>query len=202
MPSRFAVVPRRQPSQARGRQRVEKLLAAAEAEIAKRGYAGATMSAIAERAQAAIGSLYQFYPNKEALAEALRTRYAAVLAPAWEALMGDSGRRPVAEIAGGLVRLMQGNRRRCPAFAALVDAPPTSGSPERRSLTRRRIAAVLRARRPQLPRARALRYAAVVRQLMRGSLSLPPSHAADFEELLTAYLTPRLAGRGRKGTNA
>ena len=62
-----AVLPKRQ----RGKQRVAELLAAGAAVFAERGYAAATMTESAARAEAPIGSLYQFFPSKEALADTL-----------------------------------------------------------------------------------------------------------------------------------
>ena len=54
-----AVLPKRQ----RGKQRVAELLAAGAAVFAEKGYAAATMTEIAARAKAPIGSLYQFFPS-------------------------------------------------------------------------------------------------------------------------------------------
>src|SRR6202453_808928 len=71
-----AVLPKRQ----RGKQRVAELLAAGAAVFAERGYAAATMTEIAARAEAPIGSLYQFFPAKEALADTLVHSYVALLA--------------------------------------------------------------------------------------------------------------------------
>lgn len=68
---------RRVPTQDRGRARVEAILDAAEIEFADAGYDSATTEAIAARAGASIGSLYQFFPNKRALFEAVSTRYLA-----------------------------------------------------------------------------------------------------------------------------
>ena len=62
---------RREPRQARARQRVNIILDAAAAEFAAVGYEAATTNAIARRAGTSIGSLYQFFPNKEAVLEAL-----------------------------------------------------------------------------------------------------------------------------------
>ena len=53
----------------RGRERVAALLAAAATVFAERGYEAATMTEVAARAGASIGSLYQFFPTKELLAE-------------------------------------------------------------------------------------------------------------------------------------
>src|ERR1700728_4697601 len=63
------------PKRARGVQRVAELLDAGAALFAEGGYETTTMTQIAKRADASIGSLYQFFPSKEALAEALFARY-------------------------------------------------------------------------------------------------------------------------------
>ncbi|MGH9413902.1 MAG: TetR/AcrR family transcriptional regulator [Terriglobales bacterium] len=187
---------RRVPSQARGKFKVECLLTAAGAEIAQHGYAGATMCGIARRAGAAIGSLYQFYPHKEAIAEVLRERYTVAGAPLWDALREQAPRLSPREVAAGLVRLVLEINRRCPGFAALLEAPRTEGSSRRRSQFRRRIAAVLRARAPRLTAAGAMHYAAVIQQLLRGLLSLAPAHARagslEFQDILARYLEDRI----------
>jgi AcrR family transcriptional regulator len=66
---------RRIPQQERGARRVAQLLEAAAAELAQVGYDAATMTAIAERAGASIGAVYQYFPNKEAIVLALRAAY-------------------------------------------------------------------------------------------------------------------------------
>jgi AcrR family transcriptional regulator len=53
---------------------VEGILDAAAIVFAEAGFEAATMEAIAERAGTSIGSLYQFFPNKLALFEALAGR--------------------------------------------------------------------------------------------------------------------------------
>jgi AcrR family transcriptional regulator len=53
---------------------VKAILDAAAVVFAKVGFEAATMEAIAERAKTSIGSLYQFFPNKLALFEALAGR--------------------------------------------------------------------------------------------------------------------------------
>lgn len=67
---------RRTPRQARSQQRVDQILNAAAQEFAEVGYEVATTNRIAARAEVPIGSLYQFFPNKEAILEALVVRYA------------------------------------------------------------------------------------------------------------------------------
>lgn len=67
---------RRRPRQSRGQARVELLLDAAAAVIAESGLEAATAEAIALRARTAKGSLYQFFPNRDAVLAALALRYA------------------------------------------------------------------------------------------------------------------------------
>ena len=73
--ARHATPKRRVPSQDRSKQRVERILDAAMHVFGELGFDAATMDAIAERAGTSIGSLYQFFPNKKAVFEAMGTRY-------------------------------------------------------------------------------------------------------------------------------
>ena len=66
--------PRRQE---RGKKRMAELLRAAGQVFADVGYENATTNAIAARAGVSPGTLYQFFPNKQAIAEALANAYAA-----------------------------------------------------------------------------------------------------------------------------
>ncbi len=61
----------RAPKRQRGHDRVAVLLEAAAKVFARRGYDAATMTEIAAEAHSSIGSLYQFFPTKPLLAEAL-----------------------------------------------------------------------------------------------------------------------------------
>jgi AcrR family transcriptional regulator len=66
---------RRQPKQQRSQQRVEKILQAAAEVFVEIGYEAATTHMIAAKAQTAIGSLYQFFPDKLAIFHALEARH-------------------------------------------------------------------------------------------------------------------------------
>src|SRR5262249_26125652 len=85
---------RRIPQQQRGERRVAELLEAAALEFADVGYDAATMKAIAERAGASIGSIYQYFPNKQAVIRALRNQYVTEMEEHWikldEATAGQS----------------------------------------------------------------------------------------------------------------
>jgi AcrR family transcriptional regulator len=62
---------RKQPRQQRSKLMVEAILQAAAETFAKLGYAHTTTNKIAERAGVSVGSLYQYFPDKDSLLEAL-----------------------------------------------------------------------------------------------------------------------------------
>ncbi len=66
---------RRQPRQARSLERVNRILDVAAELFEREGYRATTTNAIASRAQVPIGSLYQFFPDKAAIMQALAVRY-------------------------------------------------------------------------------------------------------------------------------
>lgn len=75
--------PRRQE---RGQRRIAAILDAAASLFTSRGVEGTTMSAIAAKSETSIGSLYQFFPNREALVEALAEQYLAD----WQRMRAES----------------------------------------------------------------------------------------------------------------
>jgi AcrR family transcriptional regulator len=67
--TRFA--PRREPQQARSRERVRRILGATAKLVSKGGVAAVNTNAIAKTARLPVGTLYQFFPNRDAVLEAL-----------------------------------------------------------------------------------------------------------------------------------
>lgn len=61
------IQPRKRPRQVRAELTRERILDAAARVFAEHGYAAGTTNRIAERARVSIGSLYQYYPNKDAI---------------------------------------------------------------------------------------------------------------------------------------
>jgi AcrR family transcriptional regulator len=80
---------RRQPRQARSQERVSQILDVAEQMFIAEGYSATTTNAIATRAKVPIGSLYQFFPDKTAIVQALTGRYMEQLHQRFAALDRD-----------------------------------------------------------------------------------------------------------------
>jgi AcrR family transcriptional regulator len=68
---------RRQPTQQRSQERLDRILAAAKELIAASGSDRVKMSEIASLAGISIGSLYQYFPDKSAVIRTLAERYSA-----------------------------------------------------------------------------------------------------------------------------
>ena len=77
MASRQRVSPRKTPQQERSRETYEAIVEAAAHVFERHGYEAGTTNRIAERAGVAIGSLYQYFPNKDAIVLELAMRHIA-----------------------------------------------------------------------------------------------------------------------------
>jgi AcrR family transcriptional regulator len=71
-----ALTPRKSPRQSRSAATVSAILDATARILVERGYAATSTNAVAERAGVSVGSLYQYFPNKDALVAALHARHA------------------------------------------------------------------------------------------------------------------------------
>jgi AcrR family transcriptional regulator len=85
---------RRQPRQLRSQITVTAILDATARVLLERGYASATTNLVAEVAGVGIGSLYEYFPNKEALVAALVRREVDGFVAALEREMSTSLDRP------------------------------------------------------------------------------------------------------------
>ncbi|MDE1148695.1 MAG: helix-turn-helix domain containing protein [Azospirillaceae bacterium] len=162
------------PQRQRGRERVAALLAAASAVFAEKGYDAATMTEIAARAGAPIGSLYQFFPNKAVLGDALLTRYAEALQGLLAAIEAQAAALPVAALAQALLHVLPSLKVERRAAFALIDGRADT-APQQMALRaglRQAIAAVLRAKAPGLAPDRADAAAVTLLQMMKGAAAL------------------------------
>jgi AcrR family transcriptional regulator len=77
MPSIAAATPhpRRTPVQRRSRERVERILVAAEQIVVREGVDGLTTRAVADRAKIPVATLYQYFSDREAIIAALIERH-------------------------------------------------------------------------------------------------------------------------------
>ena len=78
---------RRQPQQKRSKERVERILDAAAIVFDEVGFEAATTHAIAAKANTAVGSLYQFFPDKLAIFNALELRHVDRVYMIWNKLL-------------------------------------------------------------------------------------------------------------------
>src|ERR1700722_18957293 len=116
---------RRQPRQERGERRIVELLDAADRVFAGVGYEAATTNAIAREAGASVGSLYQFFPDKEALLLALTARYRAELHDIHERVFtAETARLPLAELYDRVVETLPAFHRSHPGFRPLLYGSP------------------------------------------------------------------------------
>lgn len=93
-PSQIVVTPRKKPLQSRSKATVHAVLAAAAHILEERGLSGFNTNAVAERAGVSIGSLYQYFPSKDAILVALMeqslTMFSEDLSDAIDGAPGDS----------------------------------------------------------------------------------------------------------------
>jgi AcrR family transcriptional regulator len=168
------------PKRARGVQRVADLLDAGAALFAKNGYEATTMTQIAIRAGASIGSLYQFFPSKEVLAEAVFARYVERVTSMLEDLAKLAPGLSPQGLADRLVELMLDVRKDRDSTAALSGS--VSGIVERRQslrgANRCQIVAILRAANPKLREKAAAEAAAMIGHVLK----LVPMLAKEQED--------------------
>ncbi len=90
MPQSDTKKPRRTPRQQRSQETVEVILQATAQVLAEHGYAKSSTNRIAKRAGVSVGSLYQYFPNKDALFQALIERHVSAQNDAFSALFSIS----------------------------------------------------------------------------------------------------------------
>lgn len=194
----------RAPQRQHGKKRVAELLEAGKAVFAEKGYAAATMAEIAARAQAPIGSLYRFFPSKEAIAEALIGDSIAVIDEAFHALQERVPGLSTDALADALLDLMVALRGRTRSTLALMEgyARWSERHGDLRAHVRGHIATTLRRQQPGLAADQAEDIAFVVQQAMKLMASFVTSPelgagAGACEELrlmTRLYLANRLGG--------
>jgi AcrR family transcriptional regulator len=195
----------------RGERRVASLLDAAARVFGELGYHAANTNAIAAEAKVSPATLYQFFPNKEAIADALVTRYAMELAPEVQAAdIQELASAPLAEAIRRVNGVVIEFHRKHPAFRTLLaEAPLSKDTREQKHLLSQtfidHLSEVLRARNPKLDKQEALWSAEIVLTALIGFLpalavckTSARSRTIDsLNQMLMRYLEPVLKTPGR-----
>src|SRR3954469_24279894 len=105
MRSQVRTTPRKRPRQARSKATVDTILEATTRVLVKQGFDGLSTNAVAAAAGVSIGSLYQYFPNKEALVSALIERHIEDMNSALLAELSRVARLPIAEAARCVIEL-------------------------------------------------------------------------------------------------
>lgn len=142
----------RVPKRQRGHERVAVLLEAASKVFLEKGYDAATMTEIAAAASSSIGSLYQFFPTKLLLAEALHIDRMQHLDTALATLENETAGRSAAEIGDAIFTRLGRFIEEFPEFPVLAarrDIPKERKARSRAEM-RTRIVALLKKAAPSV----------------------------------------------------
>jgi AcrR family transcriptional regulator len=165
----------KEPKRKRGIARVAKLLDAGAAVFAEQGYKAATMTEIAARAGAPIGSLYQFFPNKDVLADALIARYAEHVEAALDRIKAEAPELDGMQLGDRLLDVLVTHATERSLALSLLDArweQPGVRPGLLREGVRRRIAEILAIWRPAMTEDVAQAMAVVLLQAMKSLVQL------------------------------
>ena len=108
---------RREPRQARSRARVAQILAAADSILSVEGFEALTVRRIAQDAGVPVGSIYQFFPDKAAVVDALAHGYIGEFDAAIAALVAGAQDEAAADWSDPVGRLVE-------EFASLYRSRP------------------------------------------------------------------------------
>ena len=207
----------RAPSQVRGQKRVDEILDTAEALIAEIGVDATTTNAIAERAGASVGSLYHFFPSKEAIVQALAHRFASLSRGGVHAAMSDEAvRLPLEKLFERIVMGQAEMMDRHPAFGVVYeacaaqgpcncppgectcDAPGLQAYKEMHDAIIGRVNQYLAARMPRMPKKerelRAYLSFSVVHHLLHDARRMPKARRAgvlrELQRMMVRYFEP------------
>lgn len=200
----------REPQQGRSRETVERILEAAEQEIGSRGLAAAGTRAIAARAGLSVGALYRFFPDKDAIVDALARRYLADLMPAYSDTIAEvAPGTDLSVVVGTLVRQAAELQLAHPGYYRLTEElPPEHGDSPAHQVREQVVdlfAGALRSSgvgRPDMEEAEVRRVVGLCVETVRHSLVRAPvdpvGRQAAVEELaclVAAYVEARFTGR-------
>lgn len=188
---------RNRPRQARSAARVELLLDVAEEVFEEVGFDAATTNLVAARAEVPVGTLYRWFPDKAALAEAVTDRYLAELADLYDTIF--SSIRPEEHLDQMVRRLMAeiiegtGHQRALPALlvSAMVPGGRSTAGERLREGLEVRIGQLIELRVPGVPpegRDRVAQVATTLTHLAISSAVADPAASGEYVDALLSYL--------------
>jgi AcrR family transcriptional regulator len=128
---KLLTAPRKEPVQARSTQLVAAVLKAAVRVLAREGAERFTTIRIAEVAGVSVGSLYQYFPNKQAILYRLQVEEWEQTGQVIEALLGDASLRPEDRLRNTVHAFFRSECEEAPLRRALdVAAPDWHHAPE------------------------------------------------------------------------
>ena len=116
-----AVVPRKRPRQARAAATVEAIIEASARILEAEGLAGFNTNAVAALAGVSIGSLYQYFPGKEAILAALARREAEAFDAALGVALGEIGDLGTPSAVARLAQVAVDHQTRHTRLARILD---------------------------------------------------------------------------------
>jgi AcrR family transcriptional regulator len=197
MPSILSSAVRVAPQQDRSSRRLAGFLDAAAELFVEVGYEAATMTAIAERSGSSIGALYNYFPDKQAIALTLLNQYAQEGEAHWKPLMEHANDLSPGEFANLFIERITELLRQRPAYLSLLSAPVRlRRDPAAKRALRVMIANAFRAKNPSLSKERSVLAANVSLQMVRGMMTLYAEAEPkgkdlvvnEFKKVLTLYL--------------
>jgi AcrR family transcriptional regulator len=197
VPSTSATSARRKPQQERAALRRAQFLETAALLIAENGFEMVTMTAIAERAGASIGALYDYFPDKKAIGTALMAQYASEVVEHWAPLLTRAASMTHEAFADGFIETMLEFSSQRPAYISLSSANLSfTRDPAARRAIRMKIAEALQALAPSLQQDEALIAANVLAQQVKAHFAMhreaaPKDRAlytAEFKKILRLYI--------------
>jgi AcrR family transcriptional regulator len=122
MGRRTAVRPRKEPRQERSRHMNETILEGAARVLVREGPAAFTTNRVAEVAGVSVGSLYQYYPNKEAVLFRLHEREVQATWATLGAILSDASRTPRQRFEAAVSAFFEAEAEELPLRTALQRA--------------------------------------------------------------------------------
>ncbi len=124
-PRRPAIAPRKLPVQARSTQMVKDILQAAVRVLTREGPTRFTTIRVAEAAGVSVGSLYQYFPNKQSILVRLQTDEWAETGASIDSLLGDTRIPPSRRLRATVRAFFRSECAEAPLRSALDAAIPS-----------------------------------------------------------------------------